>query len=270
MTSELTKAGTFDPADLDAALVRAGATEERTHVNRIKVEGLNFIVPGNDDEAWATPLKGGGPAMVCRLTGGVSEYQAKWFDEAATIQADRPEMLKSFCKSRIGIPGEDREFGTGKTSCRECPFNPFDKSAKNKCSWKGDIEVQPFPEGDEPELTGEEPIYTLTLNTSAMFKWKGPARDGETHFIKELTKFALVHAKELWDIEVLSDEDADRVINRALGALNAGRVAAELRSVKQVNEEYGREWYVPIFTPVMIDVSEADDQHALLGEGEPE
>lgn len=252
MNSELTNAGHFDISDLDAVLQSTGAVEApRESFNRIKVDGPNFIA---EDNAWQTPVRGDGPAFLARIVAAPSQYQAKWFEEAEAERVGRPQVAKSFCKSFFEVPAQAREQSEDGTSCRSCPFNPFERGVQNKCAWKGDLRVQPFPEGDDPELTGEEPIYLLTLSTSAMFQWKGPSRDGETNFITELGRFAVINAQRLWNIEVTTQEQAKQVVNLALGALNAGLVAAEVRSVKKTNESAGREWYVPVLTPIHIDV----------------
>lgn len=258
MSNELTEAGHFDLSNLDSVLQRTGAIEPpRESINRIKVDGPNFIA---EDDAWQTPVRGDAPALICRIVKPIEEYQAKWFTDSDADKADRPDMAGGkFCKSRFLVPGEAREYGTGGASCRSCPFNPFERGVPNKCAWKGDLNIQPFPPGDDPELTGEEPIYTLTLSTSAMFAWKGPSREGEKNFISELCRYAVINAQELYGITVTSEDTAELVSNRALGALAAGNVAAELRSIKRVDEARGREWYIPVFTPIHIDVTDEGD-----------
>jgi hypothetical protein len=256
MSGELTTQGHFDITELDSVLQSTGAVEPpRDSFNRIKVDGPNFIA---EDNAWQTPVRGDGPALICRIVAAPTQYQAKWFTDAEAERVDRPSIANAFCKSHFDIPTQARENAEDGTSCRACPFNPFERGVANKCSWKGDIRIQPFPEGDDPELTGNEPIYLLTMSTSAMFQWKGPSRDGETNFITELGRYAITNAQDLYGMTVTTREQAETVVNRALGALNAGMVAAELRSKKQVNESLGREWYIPVFTPIHIEKDEND------------
>lgn len=254
MSDELTTAGHFNIDDLDKVMQESGAVEPpRESFNRIKVDGPNFVA---EDNAWQTPVRGDGPALIARIVAAPAQYQAKWFTAAEAERVDRPSISESFCKSHFDIPTQARETSEDGTSCRGCPFNPFERGVPNKCSWKGDVRIQPFPEGDNPEITGEEPIYLLTLSTSAMFQWKGPSRDNETNFITELGRFAVQNAQDLYGITVTTQEQAKMVVNRALGSLNAGDVAAELRAVKKSNEALGREWYVPVFTPVHIEKSD--------------
>lgn len=273
MSNELTTSGHFNLDDLDAVMQASGAVEApRESFNRMKLDGPNFVA---DDNAWQTPVRGDGPAFIARIVGAPTQYQAKWFTAAEAERVDRPSIAESFCKSHIEIPTQARETAEDGTSCRSCPFNPFERGVQNKCAWKGDLRLQPFPEGDDPELTGDEPIYLLTLSTSAMFQWKGPSREGETNFITELGRYAVTNAQRLYDIEVTTKEQAEMVVGRALGALNAGLVAAEVRSVKKANEALGREWYVPVLTPIHIDTDESDldliespaNQEALEGAG---
>lgn len=254
MSNELTTAGHFNIDDLDSVLQSTGAVEPpRESFNRIKVDGPNFIA---EDNAWQTPVRGDGPALICRIVAAPEQYQAKWFTAAEADRVDRPSISESFCKSKFDVPSQAREYAEDGTSCRSCPFNPFERGVQNKCSWKGDVRIQPFPEGDDPELTGEEPVYLLTLSTSAMFQWKGPSRDGETNFITELGRYAITNAQELYGMTVTTREQAESIVSRALGALNMGMVAAELRAVKKTNEQLGREWYVPVFTPIHIEKDE--------------
>jgi hypothetical protein len=267
MTNEIAPADLFKPEELSTILANAGAIEQPSETfSRLRLEGPNFVA---EDNAWQTPIKGGGPALICRIVAPPEEYQAKWFTDADAQLGDRPDMAGGkFCKSRFGVPSEAREFGTNGASCRTCIFNPFQRDYQNKCAWKGDVRVQPFPDGPDPELSGDEPIYTLTISTTGMIEWKGTASSNmrgsvsERNFIARLGQFAITNAKDIWDIDPTSRMGAEQAIMRGLGALNAGLVAAELRSLKMVNEERGREWYVPSFVPIHIE-PDNDDVPAL-------
>jgi hypothetical protein len=68
-----------------------------------------------------------------------------------------------------------------------------------------------------------------------------------------LGAFSVENAKDIWGIDTTTRQGAEQAIMRGLGALNAGLVAAELRSLKMTNEQLGREWYVPSFTPIHIE-----------------
>ena len=262
MSNELTQAGTWDPKELDTILQQAGAIPEQgERFNRMKVDGPNFTA---ENDAWQTPVRGGGPAMVVRIVQPPEEFQSKWFTQADATITGRDDMVNQFCKSRFAVPAEAREFGTNHTNCRECPFNPFLKGVPNKCSWKGDIRLQVFPEGDDVELTGEEEEYVLTINMSGMIEWGGFNNNptagsvSEFHFIKQLNVFSIANAESLWGFEVTSNILALKAINMAMTQLNSGKVAAELRSVKKVDEAKGREWYLPSFTPILIEPMDPD------------
>lgn len=273
MANEIAPADLFKPEELSAILANAGAIEQPMEsFNRLRLDGPNFIA---DDNAWQTPVKGGGPALICRIVSPPEEYQAKWFNDLDADKADRPDMAGGkFCKSRFSVPSEAREFGTNGASCRQCIFNPFQRENFPKCQWKGDIRLQPFPDGPDPELTGDEPIYTLTCSTTAMIEWKGTASNNmrgsvtDRNFIARFGQFAITNAQSIWGIDPTTREGAAQAIMRGLGALNAGLVAAELRSLKAVNEEKGREWYVPSFIPIHIEPD--NDGAAAIDSGLPD
>jgi hypothetical protein len=204
---------------------------------------------------------------VARIVTSPEQLQSKWFDaaDAASVGRDGKtigiaDITDQYCKSHFEIETEKREFSQDGTNCRTCVFNPFEKGVPNKCGWKANIQMQIFPDGDPPQLVGNEEIYTITLSTSAMFAWQGPSRNGEANFIKQLNEFGIKNAEEIYGVtKVDTIGAATSISRRVLSSLKNGDVAAEVRSVKRSNEALGREWYIPVFKVAQINPNHDGD-----------
>ena len=252
------------PEEITAVLAARGAVDEADsgHI-RMKVKGNNFIT---DDDIWMTNIKTGAPAFTARLLAPPVQYQGFYFDAATAEKAGRPEMTKKFCKSHYDNPSEARETGTNGAPCRPCIVNPFGSSSP-KCSWRGDLAFQMIP--DEGEMTGDEPIFSLTLSLTGMIEWKGTRKAqnegsvSKKNFMYKLAELSLLSAEE-WGI---SQEQA---IVTGLTALNEGLVAAEFRSLDAHNEERGMSWNVVSLTPIHVQPPDTGTEQIESGTSEAE
>lgn len=252
------------PEEITAILAGHGAVDESDPgYIRMKTSGTNFVT---DDNMWMTNPMTGEPAFVARLLSAPVQYQSFWFDAAAAEKAGRPDMEKRFCKSHYDNPNENREYGTNGAPCRPCPFNPFGNE-RPKCSWKGDLAFQIIPE--DGQLTGDEPIHSITLSITGMIEYKGTKKDNvagsvtEQNFMHRLATLSVANAAD-WGV---SQEAAVLI---GLNALAEGMVAAEFRSITAKNEEKGMEWQVVSLNPVHIQRPDTGVEQIEAGEPDPE
>lgn len=250
--SAVQPASDFSPEEITAALERAGAIDEKTNdfYPRIKVDGTTFVT---ENDVFPYNPKTDEPAFIARIVAPPEQHQAYYFNEEDAKLAGREDMAGRYCKSYYNNPHEARKFGTNGASCEACVFKPFGDS-KKKCSWRGDLLIQIIPENGV--MTGDEETYNLTLSTTGMIQWRGTRANQNggsvpnTHnSMYELAVLALKLAPE-WGV---SNEEA---ITEALGALNAGYVAAEFRVRRITNERNGQTWSVPYIIPVHIERAE--------------
>lgn len=247
-------------------LAKVGAVDEKREgygAIRMKVTGNIFQT---DDDVWMSNPKTNEPAFVARLLGPPEQYQAFWFDKARAERAGRPEMADRFCRSRYDHPDEAREYGTNGAPCRSCIFKPWGEERQH-CAWKGDLRFQMVKE--DGVMTGDEPVYEISLSTTSMVEWRGAGKDRkkgsatDKTFVLKLGDFMQNLAAE-WEV---SPQEA---VELGWVALNEGLVAAEFRIVQQTNEELGRTWSVVSLTPVFVQRPEVNTTQLTTGEEEEE
>jgi hypothetical protein len=223
--------------------------------NRMKLDGSTIVA--GDDIFIYNPKKPDVPAFQAQIVQPPEEYQGKWFNAEAAQIANRPDIADSMCKSYYDNPQQARKYSEDGASCDACPFHPFHKSAmpgtdQAKCSWKGDLRLRIIPENGE--LTGEEPVWTLTLSTTGMIEYRGASREpqkgsvSEYNFLYQLSRLAESKAEE-WGVT------PKQAVMMALNAYQAGGVAANVRVLRATNDEGSRSWSVPSFEPFHIEES---------------
>lgn len=246
------------PDDYTKMLAAAGfIAEPKSEINRIKVDGLTFMV--GDDMFMYNP-KTDKPAFLAQIIRRPREYQSLWIDDSVGAQIDRPDAAGRFCKSYFDVPDQNRKFAEDGSSCTNCPAGPWVKwdslptdanGYKAKCKWKADVEVRVV--GADGAIS-DETIFTLTLATTGAIEWGGTA--------KERTKGAvspLNFMQKLVRLGAESDpEDPKRGVARALIMLDRGGVVAEVRALPAKSDDGARTWNVVSFNPVAIhDVEDA-------------
>lgn len=122
--------------------------------------------------------------------------------------------------------------------------------------FRADIELQIVPE--DGNMTGEEPIYTLSLNTTSALDWRGTKanpRGGivqDTNFIVQLGELAMRQAAEAG-----GDSTAQKkAVLDAMTALRLGNVVAAVYIRQASNAQNGNTWSVVSFEPVHIALDE--------------
>lgn len=239
--------------DITALLRQGGAIAPPSQVNRIKIEGSNFIV-GEQIFVYNTATKK--PAFIARIVEPMEELQQFWFLPEHAQYAGRPDIQDRMCKSYFNIPGQERKHAEDGTDCSTCPFGPFVKDPPygKKCQWRGDLRLQIIP--DSGILNGDEEIWTLNFPTTSVIEFKGTAKNPQvgsvspTNFMHKLGKLAQKNAQA-------AGEDPQTAVMKALKSYYNGGVVAEFRLLPMSNRDGNNTWRVISLEPIQIvDVEE--------------
>jgi hypothetical protein len=230
--------------ELTALLQQHGWAEKSSGDSplRMKLDGNMLTTP--DGEVYVyNPAKPKVPACTVRIVKPPEEYFGIWVDDEAARAVGIPEIAGTFSKKYI------HPDPTRRTWPSDDAFDAL-KAAGIKASWKGDMLLQVVPENGT--LTGEEPIYVLTLSTTSLIDFKGASKSpasgsvSEFNFITKLSQFAMKDAP-----------DPRLAVINALSSLTLGGVVAEVRIVRAENKELGRTWPVIVFDPIHIEPVDA-------------
>lgn len=235
--------------DLLALLGQSGnLPQQSTQFHRLSLQG--GLLTASDGEVF--PPKKDGPAVIVRIVKPPVYYNAFFLSDkpdngsidAATI--GRPDLNGSFVRRY-----DDQAEQALDTNPANAVYDQLVELTGNRGQFKADMQVQIVPPSGQ--LTGEEPIYTLTLSTTSVFEWRGSSKDpirgsvSDENFIIKLSKMAAEEAKANG-----ADEDAQRkAVLDAMTSLRLGGVAAGIYPVQANNN--GRVWTVLRFDPVYID-----------------
>lgn len=249
-----TVAKELSPDELTALLQQAGWAEKQTGDApvRMKLDGNMLTTPDGGMYVY-NPAKPAIPACTVRIVRPPEEYWAIWVDDEAARSIDAPDLAGTFSKKYLQ-PDPTRRIWPSDEAHDQL------KAAGNKASWKADILLQVIPASGT--LTGDEPVYTLTLATTSLIDFKGTSRTPSSgsvstdNFITKLSKFAMTQD---------GVTDPSQAVLNALTSLTLGGVAAEVRILRAENKELGRTWPVVVFDPVHIEPMEQGD---LLTSGE--
>lgn len=242
---------TVSDAELTAALREAGVIQEGGTSNpRIKVSGSTFVV---GDDVFVYNHKNEQPAFLARLVEPVEEYQGFWFDEQHAELAKRPEIANHMCKSYFKVPTQAKKFSETGYPCGECPFAPFLDSVTGKnCGWKGDLRLQVIPPSGQ--LTGDEPIYVLSLSITGMIEFVGTRKNPTGG---SASAFNFMHKLARMGTESEADNPSLGLM-KALTSYKNGGVVVAAKLLPMQNANGSNKWVVPSFDPVaIIDVPEA-------------
>lgn len=228
--------------------------------------GMLVTDPGTPDEEKWPPTKSG-PVMIVRIVRPPRYYNSFFMDETeknGSIDArkiGRPDLNGKFAK-KYDDPQDQAEDQYANLDAYEA----LAAHTGTRGSFKADIDLQIVPESGE--LTGDEPIYTLSLSTTSALDWRGTSQNPgagvvqEQNFIVQLSGFAAAQAAAAGK----SKDDQRRAVLDALEALRLGNVFAGLYLVlTQSDKDASMSWWVVAFKPVHI--ADAEEQAALT-EGE--
>lgn len=258
-TSKALAAPKLSAAEITNILQKAGAIDDNSSTfNRMKVDASMFIA---GDDMYAYNPKTDEPAFIARLIAAPAQYQSLWWNIDMAEFGGRTEDIPDtsnpdsgfMCRSWYDKPEQNRKFSENGASCDNCAFGPFvdiPTGFKNRCSWKGDVQLQVIPESGQ--LTGDETIWTLTLSTTSMVEFRGTRKERvkgsatDFNFMHRLAMLAVEKAPE-WGIE------PDAAVLLALTSLASGGVAAEARIYRQTSSNKAFSWSIVSFNPIHIE-----------------
>lgn len=201
-----------------------------------------------------TPL----PAVTLRIVEPPKYYNAFWLDADESnggFNADRigrPELNKSFAK-HYDDPADQ---AADKNPSNEV-YDDIARATNKRGDFKADLKVQIVPASGQ--MTGDEPVYTLTLSASAAIDWRGSRKNQtggvvqDKNFIVQLAEFAATAAAGAG-----GDQAAQaKAVLDAMTALRLGGVVADCYLLRASNEDGSRSWTVPAFVPVHIEYPDA-------------
>lgn len=226
------------------------------------VSGILVTDPDSPNEERWPPDKTG-LAMRVRIVRPVKYYSAIFFGEQVEINANgafskfdardigRPELNGKFAKKY----DDTQDQANDEWSNLEA-YEAFAHQTGQRGQFKGDIDLQIVP--DSGEMTGDEPVFTLSLSTTACLDFRGTTknRDGgivqDKNFIIQLSELAAEQA-----IKDGGDKDVQRkAILDAFTAYRLGGVFAGLYVLTATNTDKSRSWSVPAFKPFHIELGQ--------------
>jgi len=249
MSTALVKAEEFSAADLNKYLQQTGWAEQSSGEGplRMKLAGNMLTTPDGDMYVY-NPSKPKIPALTVRIVKPPEEYHAMYVSDANATLMHRPELSNTFSKRYIHPNPDHRVWESDLAFDDIKNAGLFDDNGKQiKPQWKADILLQIMP--DSGTLTGDEPIYILSLSTTSVIEFKGAALnpDGgaisELNFIRKLCKFAME----------ADPEHPQQAVTAALTSLTLGGVVAEVRLLPAENKELARNWTIISFDPIHIE-----------------
>jgi hypothetical protein len=203
------------------------------------------------------------PSLTVRIVEPPVYYNAFWLgpevDEkgrpTGAVDPNRighPELAKSFSK-KYDDPAKQAE---DKGQSNEF-YDELEQVTGKRGAFRADVQLQIVP--DSGELTGEEPIFTLSLSASAALDWRGTRRNPtggvvqDENFIVQLANFAVTQV-----IEAGGDDNAQKTaVLNAMTALKLGGVVADIYLLRASNDDGSNTWTIPAFKPVHVEMPEA-------------
>lgn len=226
--------------------------------------------PGQPDEESWPPTKRG-PTMVVRIVKPPVYYNAFFLSEDeknGSVDArriNRPELNGKFVKKY----DDPREQAADSYSNIEA-YEDLSRLTGGRGQFRADIQLQIVPESGE--MTGEEPIYTLSLSTTSALDWRGSSKNPQGGIVQE--KNFIVQLAELAQQQAV-ENGGDRTaiaqaVLDAMTSLQLGGVVAEVYLIKTQNErDPSIVWTVVAFKPVHIETGEALAQLSAGPEPDP-
>lgn len=259
---------TLSTADLMATLQQSGMVQtSQSTFRRMRLDNgvlVAYDSQGEVVEQFPPRYKGKEPlpAVTLRIVEPPVYYNAFWlgaeFDDKGqpTGATDpnrigRPDLNKTFSK-HYDDPNKQAE---DKNPSNEV-YDLLCAATGSRGGFKADVQVQIVP--DSGELTGDEPIYTLTLSSSSALDWRGTRKNPtggtvqEKNFIVQLAEMAVEQA-----VEAGADAHGQqKAVLDAMTALRLGGVVADTYLLRDQNTDGSRSWTVIAFKPVHIEFPE--------------
>jgi hypothetical protein len=211
------------------------------------------------EEQWPPTDRGRGPAMRVRIVKPPIYYNQFFCSEDEkngsfdARKIGREDLNGKFLK-KYDDPAEQAADQYANLDGYEQVSAYLNKRGK----FTADIDLQIVP--DSGELTGEEPVYTLSLSTTAALDFRGTTKNPnggvvqDKNFIVQLGEFAM---RQVIDSNPgATKQDLAAGVLQAMTALRLGGVVADLYIRQASSDDGSMTWGVPSFVPVFIDSGE--------------
>jgi hypothetical protein len=220
--------------------------------------GVLVTDPGQPNEESWPPVKHG-PTMTVQIVKPPVYYNAFFLSadekngaiDGARI--GRPDLNGKFVK-KYDDPAEQAADEWANVEA----YEDLNRATNQRGAFRADIQLRIVPESGE--LTGEEPIYTLSLPGTSAIDWRGSSKNKtggvvqEKNFIVQLGEFAQQKAIEAG---ATTPEELTRAVLEAMTALRLGGVVAEVYLIQtRSDRDPSITWTVVAFKPVYIETGE--------------
>jgi hypothetical protein len=250
----------LDHDELMAMLGQAGmlSAPSASNFHRMALVSGSLVTDQGTPQEESWPPTKRGPTMVVRIVKPPVYYN--------TFFMSADEKNKSVDARRIGRPELNGKFAKKYDDPAEqaadeyANLDAYEALAKftgNRGSFKADVQLQIIPESGT--LTGEEPVYTLSLSTTSALDWRGSTKNPsggvvqDKNFIVQLAELAIEQATA----NGASKEELQNAVLNAMTALRLGGVVAEVYLVQTQSEtDSSIRWTVVAFKPVHIELGE--------------
>ena len=247
----------MDNTKLMALLGQAGMAPAASGGNfrRMQLSSGSLVTDSGqpDEETWPPTKRG--PTMTVRIVKPPVYYSAFFCSE--------DEKNKSVDARRIGRADLNGKFIKKYDDPEEQAADEFSnvdayealrELTNSRGQFKADIQLQIVP--DDGVMTGEEPVYTLSMSTTSALDFRGSSKNPaggvvqEKNFIVQLAELAQEQA-----VEAGGDETAQaQAVLNAMTALRLGLVVAEIYLiVAKSDSDESIKWTVVAFKPIHID-----------------
>jgi len=250
----------LDHDELMAMLGQSGMlpTPSASNFRRMSLKGGSLITDEGtpDEESW--PPSKRGPTMTVRIVKPPIYYNAFYLAAEEKNKAidprriGRPDLEKKFVK-KYDDPAEQAADEWANLDV----YDDLCRLTGGRGQFKADVQVQILPE--DGKMTGEEPVYTLSMSTTSALDWRGSTKNPsggvvqDKNFIVQLAELALAQV-----IEAGGGKDAQaQAILNAMTALRLGGVVADVYLIQTRSEsDPSIVWTVIAFKPVHIELGE--------------
>lgn len=252
-------------AELTALLQQSGDLSlPGSDFRRMRLEGgvlVTLDAQGETEDMFPPKMVKGvpQPSVTVRIVEPPIYYNAFWLGPEVN---DKGEATRAFDPNRIGRPELSKSFckkydDPARQAADNNPSNEvYDLVATatgQRGDFRADLKLQIVPESGE--LTGDEPIYTLTLSASAALDWRGTRKNPtggvaqEKNFIVQLAEFAAAQAAEAGG-DAMAQQKA---VLDAMTSLRLGGVVADIYLLRVSNSDNSNTWTIPAFKPVHVE-----------------
>lgn len=201
---------------------------------------------------WPPTDRGRGPAFLARIVKPPVYYNSHFLSDKEENGAfDARKIGREDLNGRFVKKYDDPNEQAADQYANLEAYEAVSQYLGSRGSFRADIQLQIVPESGQ--LTGEEPVYTLSLGTTSALDFRGTSTNPqggivqEKNFIVQLGEFAMKKAIE-------EGTDPSKAVLDAMTALRLGGVVAAVYLRTASNKERGNSWTVVSFEPYHVEL----------------